>query len=798
MRVLVLIFILLASKQLTAQEAKITKPWNAFWITVPNEPAKGYGVYLFRKSFDLVNKPATFPIYVSGDQRYKLFVNGQLASLGPARGDLYHWFYETVDLAPFLQNGNNQLAAVVWNDGDQTPVAQISLRTAFIVQGATPETEVVNTNNTWKCTRENAYQPLKPNLIYTYYVCGSGDLVDMNVAKTGWKNVDYNDANWLNASQIEVGVPKGVFDWATGWMLEPRPIPQMELSPQRLQKVRKAEGVQVSVNFPAQKAAFTVPANTKATILLDQTFLTNAYPTLVFSKGKNATLSMSYAEGLYINEGEEKDWRTQKQKGNRNEIEGKRFVGKEDRVISNGANNQEFTSLWWRTYRYLQLQIETQQEALVIEDLYGTFTAYPFGFKATFDAGDPVLNQIMDIGWRTARLCAGETYMDTPYYEQLQYVGDTRIQCLISLYNSGDDRLMRQAINLIDYSRLAEGITMSRYPTAQQQIIPPFSLWWIAMLHDFWHYCPDADFVKSKLPGMRQVLHFFSQFQAADGSLQHAPYWNFTDWCEAEGWDRGVAPIGKNGHSAAQDLQLLWAYQIAAELEEKLGSVEHMRQYKAAALQLLQTIIQKYWNEDKQLFADRPEQDLYSQHVNALAILTGTTSINWGIDPKQLANKILTDTSLSQATIYFQYYIHLALIKAGLGDDYLNWLDIWKENLAQGMTTLAEISDINNTRSDSHAWGAHPNIEFLRTVLGIDSAAPGFQKVKIEPHLGNLNFASGSMPHPNGTISINYKKEKDQWTAEITLPKHTDGVLFWKGKAYALKGGEKNHLKSLK
>lgn len=778
--------LLLLCNALAAQEISLQKTWNAYWIAVPNEPAKDYGVYLFRKSIELADKPTAFPVYVSGDNRYKLFVNGKLASLGPARGDYFHWYFETVDLAPFLQAGKNQLAAVVWNDGDQTPMAQISIRTAFIVQGATQATEIVNTNKNWKSIRDVSHQPLTPDLIYTYYVAGPGELVDMNQAQSGWKNIDFKEENWQDAAQLEKGLPKGVFDWTYNWMLEARPIPQMELTPQRLQKMRQAEGVQVSANFPAQASTFTIPANTTATILLDQTFLTNTYPTLLFSKGKDAVISMKYAEGLYLNEGAEKHWKAQNQKGNRNEIEGKHFVGKEDRIISNGSDNQEFTSLWWRTYRYLQLKVDTKREPLTIEDLYGTFTAFPFEKKAEFDGGDPVYNQIMDIGWRTARLCAGETYMDTPYYEQLQYIGDTRIQCLVSLYNTGDDRLMRHAINLIDYSRNAEGYTMSRYPTAQQQVIAPFSLWWIAMLHDYWMYRPDANFVKSKLPGLQQVLYFFNKYQQADGSLKDLPYWNFTDWCTD--WNGGVAPVGANGNSAALDLQLLWAYQTAAELEEKLGSSEFANRYKTAATQLQQTIRQKYWDASKQLFSDKSEKDLFSQHVNALAILTNTVKDK---EATSLANKILTDTSLSQATIYFKYYIHKALIKAKLGNDYVNWLGDWKNNLAYGMTTLAEISDINRTRSDSHAWGAHPNVEFLRTVLGIDSAAPGFQKVKIEPHLGKLTQASGIIPHPNGMISANYKKEKAGWTAEITLPKNTSGVLVWKGKEYQLKAGEK-------
>jgi hypothetical protein len=86
---------------------------------------------------------------------------------------------------------------------------------------------------------------------------------------------------------------------------------------------------------------------------------------------------------------------------------------------------------------------------------------------------------------------------------------------------------MRNAINLIDNSRMAEGATLSRYPTANAQEIPPFSLWWIGMVHDYWMYRNDEAFVKSKLPGMRQVLWFFNKYQQADGSLKNLPYWNF-------------------------------------------------------------------------------------------------------------------------------------------------------------------------------------------------------------------------------------------------------------------------------
>jgi alpha-L-rhamnosidase len=103
--------------------------------------------------------------------------------------------------------------------------------------------------------------------------------------------------------------------------------------------------------------------------------------------------------------------------------------------------------------------------------------------------------------------------------------------------------------------------------------------------------------------------------------------------------------------------------------------------------------------------------------------------------------------------------------------------------------TWAETSDLANTRSDCHAWGASPNIEFYRTILGIDSDGPGFSKVKIEPHLGEIANIGGVIPHPQGKISVQYKSENNKWNVAIELPKTVTGTLVWKGKSMSLKAG---------
>ena len=515
--------------------------------------------------------------------------------------------------------------------------------------------------------------------------------------------------------------------------------------------------------------------------------LTNAYPVLKFSNGKNTLVSISYAEALYVDEGNSRSWKEQNKKGNRNEVEGKRFAGVMDQCIADG-NPQLFTPLVWRTFRYIQLEISTAEEAINVDDFYSIFTGYPFKYKATFNAGNtPLYNSILETGWRTARLCAMETYMDCPYYEQLQYIGDTRIQALVSLFNCGDDRLVKNAITQLDNSRMAEGITLSRYPSANAQQIPPFSLWWIGMLYDYWMYGNDVSFVKKYLMGERQILNFFSKYQGNDGSLYNTPYWCFTDWAEGKGWNRGIAPTGYDGSSAAMDLQLLMAYRVASELEKKIGSAELAIDYSKQIIQLTKTIKQKYWDKEKNVFADTKERNFFSQHTNAMAILAEVVQ---GGEASNLAKKMITDTSLTQATIYFQYYVNQALNKAGLGNEYLNRLQVWKDNLANGLTTWAEISNMDVARSDCHAWGSSPNIEFFRIVLGINAASAGFKTVIITPHPGNLKKLAGSIPHPKGNIQVDYKIGKEnKMEAEIYLPPSITGTFVWKNKSYPLKSG---------
>ena len=185
--------------------------------------------------------------------------------------------------------------------------------------------------------------------------------------------------------------------------------------------------------------------------------------------------------------------------------------------------------------------------------------------------------------------------------------------------------------------------------------------------------------------------------------------------------------------------------------------------------------------------ADTPARMRFSQHANLLAVLTDAVP---AAEQQNVIRTVLSDQTLTQCSYYFRFYLFQALKKAGLGDDYLDQLGPWRNMLKLGLTTWAETP--GPTRSDCHAWSAHPNFDLLATVGGIESGAPGFSEVTITPHPGKLQHVVARLPHPMGDIVVDYRREGTRLVADVTLPTQIKGAFHWKGKKVALRGGEQH------
>jgi alpha-L-rhamnosidase len=813
MRLTALLFALViaplcVAAQTTAQPDPLHREWKAAWVTHPTAALREPLVLHFRRALELPSVPSSYIVRVSADNRFILFVNGNRVGDGPARGDLTHWRYQRFDLAPFLKSGHNLVTATVWNFGIYAPIAQMSDRTAFLLESEVAGATGISTPKDWLVEEEPGVHPLGRDKVtlQTYFASGPGEELDASKYDWTW-NSDTQNKNWL-----PVGTPMrdSIFPVnqahsadTTGdnpWGLIPDLLPHMEYASTEVGRVRQA-GLDVRKSEPLAPlvessienamASFptthpTIPPAMHAHLVLDGENLTTAFPELVVSGGKGAHIVLTYSEALYDDK---------KQKGDRDATDytdangtkhPRSAFGLTDSFLPDGGPHRAFMPLWWRTWRYLDLDITTGSKPLTLESLKAYFTAYPFQERAKFESGQPDLDKIWEISWRTARLDAHETYMDTPYYEQLQYIGDTRIQALISYTVAGDDRLGRQAITAFDQSRVPEGITRSRYPSSLPQNIPTFSLIWVGMLHDYWMYRPDPQIVRDSLPGTRAVLTWFAKYEHTDGLLGELPWWSFIDWVS-----KGEIPTYDSNHeSCMTTLEYLGALIDAADLEKNLGDPVLAKRYEVRLNHVRSGIASMCWVPSRGLLADNSGQKIFSQQANILGVL-------YDVIPRDHQEAVLrqivaiepgtTPDGVMSASYYFRFYLARALDHAGMADEYLKSLDPWRKLLPMHFSTWPETP--GDTRSDSHAWSAHPIYDMLTLVAGIEPASEGFASIRIAPHLGSLDHLTASFPHPQGDIKVEYRRTGSGLDATINLPGILTGRFVFAGKEWELKPG---------
>jgi len=763
------------------------------WVTHPTAAPGKQTVLHFRKEVDLKAAPKTYPIRITADNRFILYVNGQRVAEGPSRGDLKHWRVEAIDLSPYLKAGHNVVAAEVWNAAEQTgtrmhiePLAQLSARTAFWVEGEGAARDL-DTSMPWQVsvqeghTFSSPFPHLMKELGPVFYAAGSAEDIDGTKVDWDWKNAQKSSANWVTT------VPALAQGEASPWTLVADALPQMSHDAKAAGKVVRTDFKPAGA-FPSKPV--TVPANTTVTLLLDQNVVQSAYPEFLVTGGKDATVTVTYSEALYDAE---------KHKGDRSEIGDRQAIGIEDTFHLDGGKSRTYRPLWWRTWRYMQIQIKTGDAPFTLNGVKLYETGYPYETKGYFKSNDAELNKIWQIGWQTVKVDAHETFMDSSYWEQLQYVGDTRIDNVISYTVTGDPRLAIQAIDAYGDSQGADGMIQSAYPSSTDNVIPPFGLLWLGMMHDYVTYQPDLAVIHRNIAGGRKILDWYAPYVAANGLVTITPKWNYIDWAgEAQApyakteFDRFPSFDPATQTSCLVSLVYLGGLKDMAAVEVAAGDASLAQADQKKAADLTDAIRTQCWDAHRGLFADSPTKAIFSQHTNALAVL-------YDVAPKDQAADILKKVTkpdgidapdgMLTTSYYFSWYLIKAYKHAGLSDRYLTLIDTWRDLAKLNFTTWPEAR--GETRSDTHAWSSHPTADLIGIVAGIQPGAPGYAAVDIEPHLGALTSVDASATTPKGLVSVSYRKTAaGAVDAVINKPSDLPGKLVWRGKAYPLTGAQ--------
>lgn len=771
--------------------------WPCNWITCPDaEEPPFVAAYRLQISADT---DITARIHVTADERYQLFLDGKHIGRGSERGDPHNWYYESYDLV--LCKGDHTLVARVWALGELAPQAQMSLRPGFLCAAEGDYIALLGTGHApWKTKLLPGYR-FDTDYSFAFGV-GPCTIVDGSVF--AWRFEEGEGPGWTDPIVLNAGLNGFVRTQTTEHLLKPATLPPMINQPVHGTIVRYVSApdshdtatmlVCDSHNLPDDMAAWTellkgtpitIPRGQTRRVILDMDEYYCAYPEITTSGGMGSRIRVRWAESLFETPGE-----MELEKGNRDEIEGKYLRGVSDVFLPDGGTQRTFDTLWWRAGRYVELLVEAGDDPLTIERLSFRETRYPLEMEYAFQCDMPDIDQLIAMARRGLQMCAHETYLDCPYYEQLMYSGDTRLQVLTTYAITRDDRLPRKAITMFNASRLLDGLTKAQYPSRIVQIIPSFSLWWIGMVYDYALWRGDAAFVRGVMPGVRAVLDAYATFRNADGLVDGAQcegHWRFVDWVPEWHSTRhtGMPPDAEFGVNGTVNWQYALILSLAARLEEFIAEPEMAARNQRLATEVAQRATGMFWDDKRGLLAEDSVRAHFSEHTQCMALLSGH------LDPEleqTIVMHLFSDPDLSRTTISFSHYLFEVCRMFDRMDIVFDRLSLWFKCLERGMKTPLECE--NMPRSDCHGWGAHPIYHFLSSVLGIRPGNMGFQTVRIEPHMGSMKRAEGRLPHPQGDIEVDLRVEQGKLHGNVRLPGTLSGTFVYGNDMIPLRPGE--------
>lgn len=622
---------------------------SELWMQ-PQEPVTPPFFVIYRNLFHL-DKPGTLQFIYSADERAQIFCDGERIADGPARGTIQQWFCDKVQIA--LQPGTHVLVARVYAFGSKlTAYGQMSIRPGFMVRETTT---LLNNRWEYQTAMDCRFESSKTDWGAFAHIL-AGDKFN-HLALHG------ESGEWLPVEKFE----------------DCRNMKMSDIPPMRFDEIQNYERV-------------------------GNVFLFDDYVCVYgdYEFSGTGTVRLRWAEpGCRAAE-----WNDAFMHGRKPNDSVDYFSGSGDQFT---LSNQKirWRDYWWHAGR--TLEITTTGNVEIVSARF-RHTGYPYRLNRELNVpGDERMTRLLNRSWRTLEVCSFETVMDCPYYEQLQYIGDSRLDFL-SLYEICDDfRLIEKALRQFAEGQYPSGAMSCRYPTKdfidyEPQMgeyyrihIPSFTAIYIQMVHDFARLRENDGLVRELMPVLRKASGYLESTIGEDGLL-HTPGWNFIDWLS--NWEAGIPPECRYGEGCTLNLIYVLALKDLADLERHFGREENAVNAEMLAEKLAAAIYAAYYDTAKGCFAENKSHSYFSEHAQVFALLAlGETSVI----------RSLYEDSLDECGIAFSfYYMEICRIHH-LDDLFRNRLEKYLMTAdAPQLRTMPELF-LNNwwLRSDCHAWGSH-------------------------------------------------------------------------------------------
>ena len=742
---------------------------QAKWIWHSAKASLDAELVLFRKELVIESVPRVCRIRVAVDTRYTLFVNGQLVLRGPCRGNAYVQYRDTIDIGSYLRRGGNCLAVKVLHYSNDPLTARQHLGgpAALYVNAYggllvdEPDSDLGwETDNSWQCQKVEAYALKGAN--QAGYV-NSFEYVDGRRYPFGWEGEEADTAGFSPATELCIGGNYlDIYGVQNLWYLEDRPIPAPFEERRTFQSIKSCDpGREQEWRRWLEGDTLYLSAHETAYVELDAADYVTGFPCLELEDGEGTEITLVYAEAY----GQTVDEYTSSKYIRDDNREGRELVYTESDIYHCGSGVQRYSPVYYRTFRFMRLQIRTGDTPLMLKRFDYIRTGYPLEVQGSF-CGASGMDEIWSASLRTLRSCMYETYMDCPYFEQMQYVMDTMLQMQYTYPISPDTRLVKKAMRDFYQAQLPNGLFPCYAPSKYIQLIPCFGLYWVQMVCNYYWRFGDKDTVQEYYPGVEKLIKYFWRHRDnATGLYRHEEGWDFVDW--VTDWKVGVPTEEADQLNILDNLLLLYTLRESERLMRDVGRSDMAHEYAAFAGELERAILRYGYDPEDKLFFSAVGVRKKSQHAQTLAVLSGIVQ---GEKAVQLMRRMLKAKGIYRVSFPMLYFLLRALEKTGLYEEAQPFMEIWGHCLSLHLLTMPEEAALQHTRSDCHAWSALPLYEYASCYLGVKPEEYG-RAVSIRPLAVWVSDCRGNVVTPSGVVQVHFWQDQEGCHVEAIAPR---------------------------
>jgi hypothetical protein len=696
---------------------------SSFIWASPTQNKEGVAI-AFRKSFALAEKPAQAAMHLFADVRYVLWVNGFYVERGPARFQPNGPEYDSINLARYLQPGNNVVAVLVVGSLSGGKVMRHAPGFTALVH--VDGKQISRTDTTWKWTDGTRFRQCAagwPNLGET--------LVDARVENGDWTRADYRDTAWKPA------LPIGGGNWGP---LTARRIPLLRETPVA---VALSNGAHLPVTLRAgEKLEFGT------------SHLVQAYLDVELDAEANTQLALEPFDVSYIAKAGPQRHFTIDTRGiahgaivvqsGKAVVTGLRLVERLypfDRVGSFRSSDPSLNKLWTMCARSCEVLSEDSYVDCADRERVEWMDNDPPGFDVT----------------RTAM--AGPGSGGKPLYADPRLLGEL---------------VRRTALTLQPEGWVKAHTCSDRYDIHAK--MEDRACEWVAGMRRYYEATGDVALVRETWPAVVAQMDYFLQRRTPRGLVQ------------ARDWVVWGNPVGYLvGEGITLNVFVAQALRDAAFLAGLIDERAAQARFSQAAGELAAAINRVLWNEKdgdyysgyfseaalqenlkegqkadlpRKLDSPRTEGLTSSTlHANVFALDRGVVPADRHARVVAAMLKQLPQHPGSDIMVY--YYV----IKQFYGLDRpeldLRALSLLREGWKGMVASPWECSwESFGGGSMAHIYGMYPGYFLSSYVLGVrwEDGVPLHKKLLIEPHLADLTQAIGVVVTEAGPVSVSWKR----------------------------------------